>query len=103
MKSDIGQIIVLFNVLNHYDVNTCNNCLEDHKKMKLCFILSFLPSLEWYITTYELRHEKTRFSHVKTKAPISCTVTAQLIRAFVFAIYIDSTIPLLPKSKISSL
>ena len=32
-----------------------------------------------------------------------CTVTAQLISAFVFAIKIVPTIPLLPKSKISSL
>ena len=49
-------------------------------------------------STYESCHEKTYFLHVqKTKAQISCVVTMQLISA------IDSTIPLLPKSEISSL
>ena len=35
---------------------------------------------------YEPRHEKTCFfAYAKTKAQTSCTVTAQLISAFVFA------------------
>ena len=33
-------------------------------------------------------HEKPVFTYVKTKAQISCTVTAQLISTFVFATYI---------------
>ena len=43
--------------------------------------------------------EKTcYFAFAKTKALFSCAVTIALL----FAIYIDSTIPLLPKSKISN-
>ena len=55
-------------------------------------------------SSFEQLHEKTCFfAYAKTKAQISCTVTAQLISAFVFATYIGSTIPLLSKSEISSL
>ena len=39
--------------------------------------------------------------YAKTKAQISCAVTAQLISAFLR--YIDSTIPLFPKSDLSLL
>ena len=47
---------------------------------------------------YEPRHEKTCFLHyAKTKAQISCAVTAQLISDE------DGTISLLSKSQISSL
>ena len=34
---------------------------------------------------YKLRHESLLFLYAKTKLKISCTVTAQLISAFVFA------------------
>ena len=52
---------------------------------------------------YEPRYEKTRFfAYAKTKTQISFAVTAKLISGFVFR-YIDSTTPLLSKSKISSL
>ena len=45
---------------------------------------------------------KPAFSiYAKTKAQISCTVNVQLISAFCFC-YIDSTISLLSKLKISS-
>ena len=33
-------------------------------------------------------YEKTNFAYAKTKAQISCAVTAQLISAFAFATYI---------------
>ena len=39
---------------------------------------------------------------IKTKAQISCAVTAHLITTFVFR-YIDSTIPLLPKPELSAI
>ena len=42
--------------------------------------------------------ENLLFANAKTKAKISCAVTAQLISAFVFR-YIDNTIPLLSKYK----
>ena len=45
--------------------------------------------------------ENRLFAYAKTKTQISCAVTAQLISAFVFATQIVSTIPLLPKFKIS--
>ena len=38
---------------------------------------------------------KPNFTYAKTKTQISFAVTAKLISAFVFATYIDSTIPLL--------
>ena len=45
-----------------------------HRKRLICAIL------------YEPCHEKTGFLHyAKTKAQISCTVTAQLINTFIFA------------------
>ena len=54
--------------------------------------------------TLESRHEKILFfAYPKTKTQISCAVTAQLISAFGFAIYTESTIPFLSKPKISSL
>ena len=37
-----------------------------------------------YPKTLEARHEKTDFAYVKTNAPISCAIKAQLISAFVF-------------------
>ena len=46
---------------------------------------------------------KPNFTYAKTKKQINFAVTAKLISAFVFATYIDSTIPLLSKSEISSL
>ena len=49
----------------------------------------------------ELHQEKTSFNYAKTNTLISCAVTAQLISSLCFR-YIDSTIPLLPKSKISN-
>ena len=42
------------------------------------------------------------FAYAKTNLQISCAITVQLISALCFR-YIDSTIPLLPKSKILSL
>ena len=45
---------------------------------------------------------KPGFAYAKTKTQISFAVTAKLISVFVFR-YTDSTIPLLPKSEISSL
>ena len=52
-------------------------------------LLTVCPPCERYIFSYfpfEPRHEKTGFLHyAKTKAQISCAVTAQLISAFVFA------------------
>ena len=45
---------------------------------------------------------KRIFACAKTKTQISFAVTAKLISAFGFR-YTDSTIPLLPKSEISSL
>ena len=47
---------------------------------------------------------KPAFSHMrKQKAQIRCTVTVQLISAFVFVSYINSTIPLFPRYDFSSL
>ena len=46
---------------------------------------------------------KPVFAYAKTKSQISCTVTARLISAFVFAACIVFNIPLLSKSEISSL
>ena len=46
--------------------------------------------------------ENMLFAYAKTKPQISCAVTVQLISTFIFR-YIDSTIPLLSKSEISSL
>ena len=46
--------------------------------------------------------ENLLFAYAKTNAQISCNVTVQLISIFVL-FYITSTIPLLPKSEISSL
>ena len=43
------------------------------------------------------------FAFAKTKGQISCAVTVQLADQRLCFHYIDSTIPLLPKSKISSL
>ena len=55
------------------------------------------------ISNMEPRREKTGFLHMrKTETQISFAVTAKLISAFVFR-YMDSTIPFLPKYKISSL
>ena len=46
---------------------------------------------------------KPAFSIAKTKTQISFAVTTKLISAFVFALFsLDSTIPLLSKSEISS-
>ena len=50
---------------------------------------------------YEPCHEKSGFC-IYEKAQISCAVTAQTDQGFCFR-YIDSTIPLLSQSKISSL
>ena len=80
----------------------------DMRKPALCKLL-LITSV---FVTYEPSLEKTRFfAKAKTKAQISfavTAVTAKLITVFVFAIWIlksswDSTIPLLHKSKISSL
>ena len=63
------------------------------------------PCKSWNVKLREVepRHEKPqRFAYAKTKTQISFAVTAKLISAFVFE-YIDCTIPLLAKSKISSL
>ena len=43
------------------------------------------------------------FAYAKPKAQISCVLAAQLISTFVFATSIYSIIPLLPKSKITSI
>ena len=53
---------------------------------------------------FEPHHKKTGFLHTyaKTKAQISYAETAQLISPFCFC-FINSRIPVLPKSKISSL
>ena len=54
-------------------------------------------------TLNEPRHEKTCFLHMrKPKAQISCAVTRTADQRLCFR-YTDSTIPLLPKSEISSL
>ena len=71
----------------------------------LCSLLLILPQRHHtqadhhLILSYILRNLLPAYA--KTKAQISCTESAQLISAFVFY-YIDSTIPLLPKSDISS-
>ena len=63
----------------------------------------------FYVTKRQVRSEfsivlrKPAFSNAKIKTKISCAVTAQLISAFVFAIRIVQSIPLLNKSEISSL
>ena len=41
---------------------------------------------ETSLSKYEQRREKSVFAYVKTKTQISCTVTVQVISAFVFAI-----------------
>ena len=46
--------------------------------------------------------ENLLFAYAKTKVHISCAVTAQADKRLCFH-YIDSTIPLLPKSEVSSL
>ena len=55
------------------------------------------------IFTHNLRRimRKPDFAYAKTKAQISCAVTAQLISDFAFAAFF-STIPLILKSEISS-
>ena len=58
------------------------------------------------VIIYEPRREKTGFLHMRKQRRRSAfAVTAKLISAFVFACfrYTDITIPLLPKSEISSL
>ena len=71
---------------------------------KLSVVVNLSPMVNSTIKgPFEPRHEKTRlFAYAKTKTHISFAVTAKLISAFVFR-YIDSTIPLLSKSEISSL
>ena len=62
-------------------------------------------SLSWMVAFYAILYlnhimRETGFRKCeKTKVQVNCMVTAQLICAFVFC-YIDSTIPLLSKSKI---
>ena len=69
---------------------------------------TFLYTLQAAVITlkFEQPHEKIcccYIAYAKTKGQISCSVTVQLISAFVTFGYIDSTIPLLPKYKIPSL
>ena len=48
-------------------------------------------------TPWATSQENLLFAYRKTKAQISCMVTAHMISAFVFVCYIGSAIPLLPK------
>ena len=58
-----------------------------------------------YICSEFILYEHLIFAFSKTKAQISCVLTAQLINLFkhLYFCYIDSTLHLLLKSKISSL
>ena len=58
---------------------------------------SFTPFSIWiiYFNIRAVSQENLCFAYVKIKAQISCAVTVQLISAFR---YIDSIIPLLPKT-----
>ena len=59
------------------------------------FIIKLPPLLKCFTFSHESRLEKIKvFAYAKTKAQISCAVTALLIS------YMDSTILLLPKSEI---
>ena len=66
-------------------------------------MLIVLPHRRIMSQTLEPRREKTGFLHMGNKDVDQLAVTTKLISAFVFAIVFDSTIPILPKSEISSL
>ena len=54
-------------------------------RVKMTLVDNFCHKI-FYMITYEPHHEKTNIFHMqKTKAQISCGVTAQSISAFVFA------------------
>ena len=67
-------------------------------KFLICLTCFLMLSLE----TLSRVMRKPAFAYAKTKTQISFAVTAKLISVFFFR-YIDSTIPLLPTYKISSL
>ena len=70
----------------------------DHKKNKLCCkALRVHQKTGYLLSLYELRHEKSRFLHMRKQTQIRCAVTTQL-RSTVY-----SSLPLLPKFEISSL
>ena len=74
---------------------------DTYENKRLCSLCSCNSHI--IVIKYEPPHGKNQQSAwAKTKAPISFALTAELISAFVF-FYMDSTIPLLSKSKISSL
>ena len=70
---------------------------ENHLELNLSYNTESRQNLILNIIGVTLWENRV-FAYAKTKAQISCAVTAQLISAFVFATQI-ATIPLLPKSE----
>ena len=81
----------------HFDVRVQDNNLRSVytlytiSKLELVSIAGNSPArgkLKAAILEYDPCPEKTCFAYARTKAQISCAVTAQLISGFVFATYI---------------
>ena len=81
-----GFLFCLKNAINHLNIRE-----KLHKRLSLFGTLQPVMKKAFLsIKRIEPRHEKTVFLHIyaKTKTQISFTVTAKLISAFVFALWI---------------
>ena len=84
-------------ILSNIFRGTCTCTLIRHSNSKQNTCSNILTNIK--IRIYEPRYENRLFAYAKTKTQISFAVTAKLLSFR----YMDSTIPLLPKSEISSL